>query len=86
MMEVGKKYYIKQHAYYHVIGEVLEINPGEIVLKNVIQVHSSDRNWTDFFRLGIGKGTKYDVLPDGHGVRSMIDYTPWHHDIPTERK
>lgn len=83
-MEVGKKYYVISHAYYHYVGEVTEVNPRGVKMRNVVQVHGCDRGWTEFFKDGFKADTRYDVVPDGTGL-SVIDYFPWGHDIPTEK-
>ena len=68
-MEVGKKFYIIAHAYWHVIGEVVEVvGPKTVVLRNVVYVYSSRKNWTEFFKKGIGTGDTYDIWPDGTTV------------------
>ena len=81
-MEVGKKYYVISHAYYHYVGEVVQVNPRTVVLRNVVQVHGCERGWTEFFAEGFKADTRYDVLPDGSGL-SVINYFPWPHEIPT---
>ena len=76
-MEEGKRYYVIAHAYFHYVGEVVRvIGPKTVELRNVCQVHSCGRNWTEFFRGGIGEDTKYDVWPDGLVV-SAIAFLPW---------
>lgn len=80
-MKVGQRYYIISHAYYHYVGEVTEVNPNGVVMRNVCQVHRCQRGWTEFFRTGFGKDTTYDVLPDGGGY-NVINYWPWPHEIP----
>ena len=85
-MEVGKKFYIIAHAYWHVIGEVVEVvGPKTVVLRNVVYVYSSRKNWTEFFKKGIGTGDTYDIWPDGTTVTAII-HIPWEHEIPTVKK
>lgn len=85
-MQVGQKYYIIAHAYYHYVGEVASvIGPKTVELRNVCQVHSCRRNWTDFFANGFANDTQFDVWPDGLTVQA-ISFAPWHHEIPTKRK
>lgn len=81
-MEVGKKYYIIAHAYWHYVGEVVEVlGPKTVKLKNVRYVHRCQRTWTDFFAQGIKNDTTYFVWPDGTVVTAII-FTPWEHKIP----
>lgn len=83
-MEVGKRYYFVEHAYYHYLGEVVEITgPRSAVLRNVVRLHSCSRGFTEFFRDGIMQDTEYTVWPDGHETCDCINITPWNHDIPT---
>ncbi len=80
-VEPGKRYYFITHAYYHYVAEVVEITgKREANVKNVIQIHSSNKNWTEFFRSGISKDTRYDHLPDG-GL-TWVNYFEWTHPIP----
>lgn len=86
-MEIGEKYYIVAHAYYHYVGEVVKvIGPKTVELKNVCQIHSCKRNWTEFFAGGFASDTQFDVLPDGFTVMASIVFLPWSHSIPTKRK
>lgn len=85
-MEVGTKWYIISHAYYHYVGEIARvIGPKTVELRNVCQVHSCRRNWTEFFRDGFERDTQFDVMPDGIQV-PIITAIPWNHDIPTKRE
>ncbi len=84
-MEVGKKYYIISHAYWHFVGEVVKIvGPKSVELRNVCQVHSCRRNFTDFFKTGFSNDTQFDVWPNGTTI-GVINYAPWEHQIPTKR-
>ena len=85
-MEPGQKYYIIAHAYWHYVGEVVKVlGPKTVELRNVCQVHSCRRNWSEFFAKGFGTDTQYDVWPDGTTV-TAIAFTPFEHEIPTTRK
>lgn len=64
-LELGKRYYIIAHAYWHFAGEVTAITPRGVSLKNVCQVHSCQRGWSQFLKDGFGTDTTYDVWPDG---------------------
>lgn len=87
MLEVGKKYYIIAHAYYHVVGEVVELTPRGVKLKNVAQVHSCRRRWTEFLKKGFADDTDYDIWPDGTIIPIVsLPAIPWDHEIPTKRK
>jgi hypothetical protein len=78
-------YYIITHAYFHYIGIVDEVvGPKTVWFRNHIAIHSSTRSWTDFFRDGIKKGDRYDIMPDG-GMLTAFNAWPWAHDIPTEK-
>ena len=82
-MEVGKKYYIIEHAYYHVIGEVIAVlGPRTVRLKNCIQIHSCPRSWTEFFRDGAKSDTRFDHLSSEHTTQDAIRYDIWEHPIP----
>ena len=84
-MEVGQKYYIIAHAYWHFVGEVAEvIGPKTVKLKNVCQVHLCGRNWSAFFASGFGNDTKFDSWPDGTTI-SAIFFAPWEHQIPSRK-
>ena len=85
MMQVGQKYYIIAHAYHHYIGEVVDVNPRMVTLKNCIKVHSCQRNWTLFFKDGAASDTSYDVMPDGTEQPYDLGSFPWNHAIPKER-
>lgn len=86
MIEVGKKYYFIVHAYFHYLGEVMEvISSRRVKIRNVIQVHSCARNWTQFFADGCKDDTQYDVLPDGVEFDYSLPVTPWPHEIPTTK-
>ncbi len=85
-MKVGKRYYIISHAYYHYIGEVTKVKTDRLVsLTNVVQVISSQRNWTDFFSKGIQNGDNYHIIGDMPNCQVINSYE-WPHEIPKERK
>jgi hypothetical protein len=81
-MKQGDNYYIMSHAYHHYIGEIVEIFPRTVVIKNGIKVHSCQRNWTEFFKNGCGDDTKFDVMPDLSEVPYELGVFPWKHAIP----
>lgn len=86
IVEVGKKYYVREHAYYHFLGEVSKLRPDlgpkAVEFINVIRVHSCKRGETAFFREGCMEDTRYDVYPDGHVCGGWISYDCWEHQIP----
>ena len=83
MVETGKRYYFFVHAYHHFLGEVVEvIGRKEVVLRNVVRVHSCKRGWRDFFRDGCKDDTIYAAFPDGTSVSGWMVAVPWLHEIP----
>jgi hypothetical protein len=86
MIEIGQKYYIVAHVYYHFVGEVIAVTPRTVTLKNVCQVHACRRDWSAFFAEGFRADTSYDVWPDGTVVPIGLQYAPWPHAIPREPK
>ena len=84
-MEIGKKYYIITHAYWHVVGEVVEvISPRTVRLKNVRFVYSCNRDWTKFFAEGFKSDTTFHNWPDG--IFTAVNAIEWNHEIPTKEK
>lgn len=82
-VEVGKRYYIMQHAYHHFLGEVTEIlGKNSLVLKNVRRIYSCQRGWTEFFRDGCGDDTIYTIFPDGYEIHNYMSAAPWKNSIP----
>ena len=78
-MEVGKKFYIIAHAYWHVIAcrrtRASQFQSCRMVRSFLHRwnfvipgVYSSRKNWTEFFKKGIGTGDTYDIWPDGTTV------------------
>jgi hypothetical protein len=85
MIKVGDKLYVIVHTYYHYIGEVVEIlGVRRVAMKNVIQVHSHQGTWTDFFTNGITSKTKFDIIGNSPDISYMIAHF-WPHKIPTEK-
>ena len=85
-MEVGKKYYIISHAYFHYIGTVTRIiTPKMVSLADVVAIHSSQRSWTDFFRDGMKTNDRFDVVPDMPQC-SVINSYEWHHSVLRNKK
>lgn len=82
MLKQNEKYYIIAHVYLHYIGEVVDVMPYKVTLKNAIQVISCKRGWTDFFAKGCQKDTQYELMPDGIEVPSDLVCIPWNHEIP----
>lgn len=86
MIEIGKNYYFIKHAYYHYVGRVTEIlGVRRVALDNVVQVHSSKKSWTEFFKSGFGvKGTtKYDIIGSSPDFE-FLGCFDWPHEIPKE--
>ena len=86
MVEVGRSYYFLTHAYWHFLGTVRAVlGKRHVVVDNVVFIYSSKKNWTDFFKSGIGTGdtTTYRLFPDGSEI-TYIDAFPWAHKIPTK--
>lgn len=82
-MEVGKRYYFITHAYFHYLGEIVEIiGRRQVKITNVIAVHRCQRGWSEFFAEGCKKDTTYDVLSDGE--IEVLNCFEWAHPIPTE--
>lgn len=79
MIEVGKSYYIISHAYHHFLGEVTEVTPRHVTLKNCVCVYSCRRGWGAFFAEGLKDDTVCERFPDGHSCDYKISYTPWEH-------
>lgn len=85
MVEVGKRYYFIAHAYYHLIGEVTEVlGVRRVALKDVIQVHSCPRNWTQFFAEGCKGDTRFDVIGETAETSFLLAHV-WKHGIPTKK-
>ena len=84
-MKAGDRVYLIVHAYHHYLAEVVEVlgvRRGHFT--DMVKIHSSDRNWTDFFALGVSKGTKYDVIGEGLDI-SYIAAFRWDHDLPRSK-
>lgn len=82
---VGNTYYFITHAYYHYIATVVEVlGTRRVSVTNVVQVHSCQRGWTEFFRDGFKKDTKYDLLPDCPDLSYIVPFV-WKHPIPKEK-
>jgi len=83
MPEVGKRYYFITHAYYHFLGEVMEVLSGKRVkIKDARQIISCERGWTAFFADGCKNDTRFEVWPDGTELEYTLPLAPWNHDIP----
>ena len=82
-LQVGRRYYFVEHAYYHYIGEVVAITGRrECILRHVRRIHSCQRNWTHFFKDGARNDTEFTVQPDGKNISGWMEHTPWPHAIP----
>lgn len=81
----GDKLYIIAHAYWHYLAEVVEVGPRGLYCRNIRQIHSCKRGWTEFFRDGAKKDTTYFVFPDGWlPIGLMPGPFRWEHPIPEE--
>lgn len=86
-MKVGEKYYFVAHAYYHFLGEVMEMDgPRCVRFKNVRQIISCKRDWTSFFAEGCKDDTVFHEWLDGSEFDQFIAKSPWPHDIPSKKK
>lgn len=86
MIKVGDKIYALAHCYYHILGEVSEVlGVRRVALKNAVQVHSCQRNWTLFFADGFRSDTNFDVIGDVPDIGYMYAVA-WNHEIPKARK
>lgn len=83
-MEVGEKYYIVAHAYYHYVGEVVKvIGPKTVELKNVCQIHSCKTKLDRVFRRRIRVGHAVRCFAGWlycHGVNRFSSVVPQHSD------
>ena len=81
-MRVGDKVLIRT-VLYHYIGEVQEIDQGEVRLKDASWLAESER-W--HVTLQTGRVRELEPYPNGVTVRlaSVIDYCPWDHDLPRD--
>lgn len=85
MLKIGDKIYYITHAYYHYVGEITEIlGVRRCAFKNVVQIHSDSKNWTEFFKNGITSTTKFDVMPDSPDDTFFKCFI-WKHKIPKEK-
>jgi hypothetical protein len=81
-MEIGKTYYVISHAYFHYIGTVEKIISDRLVsLTNVVQVHSSSKSWTEFFKQGIDSKDRFDLMPN-MPCCNVINALEWGHPLP----
>lgn len=89
-LKVEETYYVVAHAYYHFIVEcvaVLGVRRG--AFKRVIQVQSSDLDWTEFFAKGILKvdgkwNTRFEIIGESPDMAYMFAHR-WPHPIPSEK-
>lgn len=80
-MEVGGRYYVISHAYFHYVGRVTEITgKNRCRMTELTAVHACGRPWTKFFADGFKDDTNYDSLPDGDV--NVLNYFDWKHPIP----
>jgi hypothetical protein len=81
-MKIGETYYFVQHAYYHFLAEVAEIlGPKHVRVTRCVRVHSCRRDFTSFFRDGVGTDTAYTHWTDTE-LSGWICAALWHHPIP----
>jgi hypothetical protein len=86
VVKAGDRAYFVAHPYYHFLGEVVEVlGMRRVALRNVVQVHSDSRGWTQFFAQGVGTQTKYDIIGDSPDVGYLFCHA-WPHPIPTEKR
>lgn len=84
MLEVGKRYYIITHAYYHFIVEISEIlGPMRAKFGRRERVHSCRRGWTEFYHDGAKDDTEFSIWPEG-GAAVFLDVSPWPHEFPSD--
>lgn len=82
MIKPGDKLYVIVHAYFHYLCEVVEVlGVRRISARRVVQVHSCERSWTEFFRTGCGKDTKYDIVGEAPDMPYLVAFR-WPHAIP----
>ncbi len=79
MMNINEAYYVMSHVYHHYLGEVVDVTPRLVTLKNVVRVHSCKRGWEDLFIQGLLDDTTCQRFPDGTTVPYDLGYFPWKH-------
>jgi len=86
MIEVGKRYYFICDPYYHFIGEVTAVlGIRRVACREVVQVHSSNRNWTQFFAQGAGTVSRIDTIGTTADMAYLVAHD-WPHPIPQPSK
>jgi hypothetical protein len=83
-IEVGKCYFIRGITMYYT-GRVIDITVSDIVLEDAAWIASTGR-FSDFLKTGCAE----EVEPFQDAVivsrRSIVDVTPWMHDLPRTKK
>jgi hypothetical protein len=80
---IGKNFFFRTVT-YHLVGKVEKIIDDFIVLKDASWVADSGR-----FSNAIKKGTLSEVEPVGDAmlnIKTVTDFFPWNHKLPTEQK
>ena len=84
MWKIGEKYFIRTVTMYH-IGELVDINDKELILKNASWVADTGR-----FHNALKTGVLEEVEPFVNNVlvnrTAIIDATRWDHDLPRDVK
>lgn len=82
--KVGKKYFIRC-ATYHCTGEVVEVNPMEIILTKAAWIADSGRLYTALMEGSFVEQEPFvtNIMVNRYGI---IDATEWTHDLPDVQK
>ena len=86
MVEVGKKYYFLSHAYHHYLGEVVEVSPRWVKVKNCCKVLTDPRGWEACLFEGYKPGMRIQFVPDGTLLPvGHMPIHPWNHELPKRK-
>lgn len=82
--EIGKSYFIRSIT-MHYTGRVTHVTDSDVWLEDAAWIADSGR-----FYDALAHGTLNEVEPYPHGVAvsrsAIVDFAPWHHDLPRDQK
>lgn len=85
MIEVGKNYYIREHAYHHFLGTVVGVCGKTVLMYPCFKVHSSNLDWEKFFDENTAvtrKNTRlHDMGKGPHGI-GVIGFHGFNKELP----
>jgi len=81
----GEKYFVRTVT-HHFTGRLVAVYPSELVFESVAWIADSGR-FADALKSGtLAEVEPYPDVPVIIGRGSLIDASPWAHDLPSEQK